>query len=289
MCSESYWNFPGRWFYVGNAYGSTRHCRHCTLGCIAYFRLLRRFSPLRPLSRVPGTQSRRPSSLYGPRPFRHLQLRYFTEKEIYGMWGMGGVHWTVWNGCFMSSCCSGCGLGLLSFPVSPIYTLLNLLHDVLICVWNDWFMISCCNVCGVGLHSFPISPKSALLISPMISSYSSFYEDVSYTTAVQIRAQHFSRWKRWVDLKLLRAGHRRKGSTRSERPKRKHALCWYGRDCRRGTWRGLPAALKTLEHDSGDMKALWSQSIYRYVPPGTVHCRQCRKTWYWLREGRVNY
>ena len=74
--------FPARCFsHVENATGSTRHCRHCTLGCIAYSRLLCRFSLLRPLSRVPGTQSRRPISLNGPRPFRHLQLRYFTENE----------------------------------------------------------------------------------------------------------------------------------------------------------------------------------------------------------------
>ena len=78
--------FPGRWFsYAGNAYGSTRHCRHCTLGCIAYSRLLCRFSLLGPLSRAPGTQPRRPSSLNGSRLFRHLQLRYFTEKELYGV------------------------------------------------------------------------------------------------------------------------------------------------------------------------------------------------------------
>ena len=27
----------------------------------------------------------------------------------------------------------------------------------------------------------------------------------------------------------------------------------------------MPAALKTLKHDSGDIKALWSQRIYGYV------------------------
>ena len=27
----------------------------------------------------------------------------------------------------------------------------------------------------------------------------------------------------------------------------------------------MPAALESLEYDSGDMKALWSQGIYRYV------------------------
>ena len=105
--------FPERWFsYVRNAYGSTSHCRHCTLGCIAYSRLLRRSSLLRPLSRVPVMQSRKPSSLHGPRSFRHLQLRYFTEKEICGVWYIVWMHWTVWNGRFMALCCSGCGLGL---------------------------------------------------------------------------------------------------------------------------------------------------------------------------------
>ena len=66
-------------------------------------------------------------------------------------------------------------------------------------------------------------------------------------------------WKQWVELKRLRAGHRRKGSTRSEGRKRKHALGWYGRDCRRGMWCGLPAVLKTRlwRH-----KTVWSQSIY---------------------------
>ena len=41
--------------------------------------------PRRWLSRVPGTQSRRPSSLNGPRPFGHVQLRYGTGKEIHGV------------------------------------------------------------------------------------------------------------------------------------------------------------------------------------------------------------
>ena len=75
----------------------------------------------------------------------------------------------------------------------------------------------------------------------------------------------FPSWKRWVELKLLRAGHRRKESTQSKWRKRKHALGCYGRDCRRGIWRGLPAVLETLGHDSGDVKALWSQSIYGYL------------------------
>ena len=40
--------------------------------------------------------------------------------------------------------------------------------------------------------------------------------------------------------------------------------------CRRGIRRGLPAVLTTLAHDSGDIKALWSQSVYRYVLPYIV-------------------
>ena len=94
---------------------------------------------------------------------------------------------------------------------------------------------------------------------------SSFYEDVYILLLYRFALNSFSSWKRWVELKLLRAGHRRKGSNRSGRRKRKHALGWYSRHCRRDIWRGLPAVLETLEHDSGDLKALWSQSIYRYV------------------------
>ena len=68
-------------------------------------------------------------------------------------------------------------------------------NDVLISVWNDWFMTSCCNGCGVGLPWFPVFPKHALLLSQMMFSYSSFYDDVLYTTDVQIRAQYFSQMK----------------------------------------------------------------------------------------------
>ena len=75
----------------------------------------------------------------------------------------------------------------------------------------------------------------------------------------------FPCWKRWVELKLLRAGHRRKESTQSKWRKRKHALGCYGRDCRRGIWRGLPAVLEASEHDSGGIKAVCSQIIYMYM------------------------
>ena len=141
--------FPGRWLsYVGNAYDWNRHYRHCTLGCIAYSRLLCRSSLLWPLSKVPGTQSRRPSCLNALRPSRHLQLRHLTEKEIHRMWGVVGVYWTVWSGCFMSYC-RGCGLGLPSFLVSPIYTpswcphiRLNwLVHDLMLQWLWCWFAL----------------------------------------------------------------------------------------------------------------------------------------------------
>ena len=93
------------------------------------------------------------------------------------------------------------------------------------------------------------------------------------------------RRKRWVELKLLRAGHRKKGSTPSERRSRKHALGRLGRDGRRGMWRGLPAV------DFGTR--LWRQNSSVITKHGyictTIHCRQCRKKWCWLREGRVNH
>ena len=147
-----------------------------------------------------------------------------------------------------------------------VYILLHLPHDVLMSVWNNLFMTSWCNGCGVSLPPFPVSPIYTLLISLMMSSYSSFYDVLCmllmmYRFALNILPS----WKRRVELKLLRADHRRKGLTRRERRKRKQALGWYDRDCRRSIWRGLPAVLKTLEHDSSDMKYLWSQSLCRYV------------------------
>ena len=48
----------------------------------------------------------------------------------------------------------------------------------------------------------------------------------------------FSQLKTVGRAKTLRAGRQRKGSTRRERLERKYALGWYGRDCRRGIWRG---------------------------------------------------
>ena len=184
--------FPGRWFScVGNAFGSARHRRHCTLGCIAYSRLLHRFSPLRPLSSVPGTHSRRPSSRNGPGPFWHLHPTYFTQKKIYGVWGMVSVHCTVWNGWFTSLCCSGCGFDCPHFPslrYIRVYTLLNLplwcsyirlkwlVHDLMLQWLWCWFAL------------MPVCPIYYLPHDVLI--FQLLRRRVLYPTAVQIRAQY---------------------------------------------------------------------------------------------------
>ena len=41
-------------------------------------------------------------------------------------------------------------------------------------------MISCCDGYGVGWPSFPVSSTYILLISLMVSSYSSFYDDLLF-------------------------------------------------------------------------------------------------------------
>ena len=178
-----------------------------------------------------------------------------------------------------------------NFPsLRYMYILLNLPHDILISVWTDWFMISCCNGRGVGLPSFPVSPIYTLLMSLMMSSYSSFYDNVLYVLIYRFTHNIFPSWKRWVELQLLRAGHRRKGSTRSERRRRKHALGWYGRDCCIGIWRSLPAVLKTLENDSDDITPLWAQGIYRYQVCTTVYTidNAGRHDFDFGREGLIN-
>ena len=105
-------------------------------------------------------------------------------------------------------------------------------------------------VCAKKSPTIPNEKKQQRCTSTTIPSANkicSFYDDVLYILLLYGFALNiFPSWKRWVELKLSRAGHRRKRSARSERRKRKHALCWCGRDCRRGIWRGLPAVLKTL-------------------------------------------
>ena len=187
----------------------------------------------------------------------------------------------------MSSCCSGRGFGLPSFPVSDMYILclisLTCPHIRLKWSVNDlmlqwlwcWFAlisrllyILCLSPSWCPHIRFKwlvhdltlqwlwcwfafISRLSDICsaFSFMISSYSSFYDDVLYILLLyRFVLNIVPSWKRWVELKLVRAGHRRQGSTRSERRKRKHTLGGYGRDCRRSIWRGLP------EHDSGDIE-----------------------------------
>ena len=113
--------------------------------------------------------------------------------------------------------------------LSDIHTLLNLPHNVLISVWNNWFMTSCCNGCGVGLPSFPVSDiYSAYLPHDVL--YSSFCDDVLYIILLYRFALNvFPSRNRWIELKLLRAGHRRKGSAR-----------WQSKTCPWLIWARLP-------------------------------------------------
>ena len=75
-----------------------------------------------------------------------------------------------------------------------------------------------------------LSEIHAAYISLMMSSYSSFYDDVLYVLLLyRFALNSFPSWKRWVELKLLRPGHRRKGVNSKWRTKRRYALGWQGR------------------------------------------------------------
>ena len=63
----------------------------------------------------------------------------------------------------------------------------------------------------------------------------------------------------------MRAGHRRKESTRSENEKENTPLVDRVAVVPEVCNAVLSAALKALKHDSVDVKALWSRTIYRYV------------------------
>ena len=279
MCIRDSTHISRKVFFL--AYGSSRHCRHCALGYIAYSRLLRRFFFFGRCLGYTGTRCRRPNSFNVPRPFRHLQLVYvfFTEKEIYGVWGMVG-----WWGCIapfevVVSCPHVADGMVLVCPHFPSLRYI-LPQDVFISVWNDWFMTSCCNGCRVLPSLVPASPKYTLFISLMMSSYSSFYEDVLYhTTAsrsiffqlkMEGRAETFESWPS------------EKGFNSNWRTKSKADpwLIWSRLSqrymARFASWK------KTLENDSGDIKAHVEICT-------TEHCGKCRKTWYWLRGGKIHW
>ena len=85
-------------------------------------------------------------------------------------------------------------------------------------------------------------------------------------TAVQSRAQ-FSQFKTVDRAETFESWPPEKGVNSKWKTKKKTCpwLIIYIVAIVAELWRGLPAVLKTLEDDNGDMKALWSQSIYRYV------------------------
>ena len=180
---------PVRWLpCVGNAYGSTRRCRRCTLGCITFSRLLSRFPLLRSSSRVPGTQSRRPSSVNCPRSFRHIQLRDVGERETVGSCPHVAVFVVLVRPHFLSLRYILCWISLItsSYPFELVGS------------WPHVAMV----VGLVCLHfPIPIFPKYTLLISLMVSSHSRFYDHVIYKLLLTIFAFNmFPSWKRWVEL-----------------------------------------------------------------------------------------
>ena len=145
-----------------------------------------------------------------------------TEKEIYGVWGMVGC---IEQYEVVVSCPHVAEVVVLVCPHFPSLWYI-LPHDVLMSVWNDGFMTSCSNGCGAGMPSFPVSPKYTLLISHMVSSYSSFYDVVLYTTVVQIRAQYFSQLKTVGRAETFESWSSEKGANSKSRTKIKHTLGW---------------------------------------------------------------
>ena len=110
----------------------------------------------------------------------------------------------------MSWCCSGCGLGLPSFPVSPIYNLLNLPDDVLISVWNNGFMTLPGKVLVLVCTHFP-SLRYTLRSSPSWCHHIPVFTTTCFIMLLYRFALNiFPSWKRWLELKLLRAGRRTK-------------------------------------------------------------------------------
>ena len=70
----------------------------------------------------------------------------------------------------------------------------------------------------------------------------------------------------WVERKLLRAGHRRKGSTRSERRENMPLVDRVAIIAEvYEVLGGLPAALKTFKHDSRHESSVVTKHIDKYV------------------------
>ena len=177
---------------------------------------------------------------------------------------MVGVHWTVE---MIGSCPHIAVAVVLVCPHFPSLRYTLCLIPLMMFIYPFELIGSWPHVAMVVVMICPHFPSLRYvyilcLISLTMSSYVSFRNDRFMTS------YGGSSWN------FLRAGHRRKGSIRSERRKIMHALGWYGRDCRRCIWHVLPAVLKILEHDTGDIKALWSQSIYHVYR----YSRVC--TWY---------
>ena len=119
----------------------------------------------------------------------------FTEKEIHGVWGMVGVHWTVWNGRFISSCsivvvlacphlpCLRYILCLNSVMTCPHIPLKWLVHDLMLqWLWRWFAFIS------------RLSDTCSAYLSHDVLKFQ-FLRRVICTTAAQIRAQFFSQLK----------------------------------------------------------------------------------------------
>ena len=114
-----------------------------------------------------------------------------------------------------------------------IYTLLHLPHDVLTSVLNDWFMTSCCIGCGVGLPSFPVSPIHNLLISLIMSSYSSSTTTCCLYCCTESRSifpvqNGGSGWNFWE----LATGERGQLEVKDEKENMPLVDNIYSRDCR---------------------------------------------------------
>ena len=199
--------------------------------------------------------------------------------EIYGVSGMVGVHWTVWNAWFMSSCCSGCGLGLPLFPVSPIYILclISLIMSSypfeMIGSWPHvatvvvlvYFISHLSDICS---YYFPHN----VLIFQFLRRRVVYciYDCCKDSRSIFFPVENGgSSWNFWE----LAIGER--GQLELKDEKENMPLVGmvaivtevYGTVCQL-------YLINAFEHDSGDIKALWSQSIYHVYR----YSRVC--TWY---------